>query len=252
MEKIEAIIMPFKLDELKRALSDAGFVSMTISEVYDSGRQNGQSEMYRGREFTVDFLPKLKVEVVVPDERADAVVSLICRVSKTGSIGDGRVFVSSLKDVIGIRPGEHGERAIGEDPKRLHGRPISPGLPVDVVRPTGIARDPDSKRNDVEKIMATALPSLADYLVAERPGRVYREIIAIMERPLFAHVLGLTDGNQSRAAHLLGLNRNTFHSRCRQYGLLSSAQPKNNRADGTARAGSDVFEGARVGLSSPS
>src|SRR5947208_16269643 len=77
MEKIEAIIMPFKLDELKRALSDAGFVSMTISEVYDSGRQNGQSEMYRGREFTVDFLPKLKVEVVVPDERADAVVTLI-------------------------------------------------------------------------------------------------------------------------------------------------------------------------------
>ena len=228
MEKIEAIIVPFKLDELKRALSDAGFVSMTISEVYDSGRQNGQTEMYQGREFTVDFLPKLKVEVVVPDERADAVVSLICSVSKTGSIG-GRVFVSSLKDVIGIRPGEHGERAIGEDPERLHGRPIPPGLPVDVVRPTGIARDPDSKRNDVEKIMATALPSLTDYLIAERPGRVYREIIAIMERPLFVHVLALTDGNQRRAAHLLGLNRNTFHSRCRQYGLLSSAQPKNNR-----------------------
>ena len=226
MEKIEAIIMPFKLDELKRALSDAGFVSMTISEVYDSGRQNGQSEMYRGREFTVDFLPKLKVEVVVPDERADAVVSLICRVSKTGSIGDGRVFVSSLKDVIGIRPGEHGERAIGEDPERLHGRPIPPGLPVDVVRPTGIARDPDSKRNNVEKIMATALPSLTDYLIAERPGRVYREIIAIMERPLFVHVLALTDGNQRRAAHLLGLNRNTFHSRCRRYGLLSSAQAR--------------------------
>ena len=229
MEKIEAIIVPFKLDELKRALSDAGFVSMTISEVYDSGRQNGQSEMYRGREFTVDFLPKLKVEVVVPDERADAVVSLICSVSKTGSIG-GRVFVSSLKDVIGIRPGEHGERAIGEDPERLHGRPIPPGLPVDVVRPTGIARDPDSKRNNVEKIMATALPSLTDYLIAERPGRVYREIIAIMERPLFVHVLALTDGNQRRAAHLLGLNRNTFHSRCRRHGLLSSAaQPKNNR-----------------------
>jgi len=237
MEKIEAIIVPFKLDELKRALTDAGFLSMTISEVYDSSPQNGQAKMYRGRKFTVDFVPKLKVEVVVPDERADAVVSLICSVSKTGSIGDGRVFVSSLKDPIRIRPGEHGERAIDEDPERLHGRPIPPGLPVDVVRPTGIARAPDSKRNDVEKIMATALRSLADYLIAERPGKVYREIIAIVERPLFAHVLALTDGNQCRAAHLLGLNRNTFHNRCQQYGLLSSAQPKNNRADGTVLAG---------------
>src|SRR2546425_4242803 len=105
MEKIEAIIVPFKLDELKRALSDAGFVSMTISEVYDSGRQNGQTEIYQGREFTVDFLPKLKVEGVVPDEGADAVVSLISRASKTGSIG-GRGFVSSLKSVICIRAGE--------------------------------------------------------------------------------------------------------------------------------------------------
>ena len=96
MEKIEAIIMPFKLDELKRTLSDAGFVSLTISEVYDSDRQNGQSKVSQDRKFPVDFLPKLKVEVVVPDDRADVVVSLICSVSKTGSIcGDGSALLKS-------------------------------------------------------------------------------------------------------------------------------------------------------------
>jgi len=216
MEKIEAIIMPFKLDELKRTLSDAGFVSLTISEVYDSDRQNGQSKVSQDRKFPVDFLPKLKVEVVVPDDRADVVVSLICSVSKTGSIcGDGSVFVSSLKNVIRIRPGEPVERAIGEDP--------------------------EPEMDDVENTMATAVRSLADYLIAERPGRVCREIIAIMERPLFVHVLALTDGNQRRAAHLLGLNRNTFHSRCRRYGLLSSAQARirHGRHDPSGSRGPD-------------
>jgi DNA-binding protein Fis len=87
----------------------------------------------------------------------------------------------------------------------VNGRPIPPRLPVDVVKPTAIARAPDSKGSDVEKIMATALRSLADYLLVEHPGKVYREIIAIVEPPLLAHVLALTDGNQYRAAHLLGL-----------------------------------------------
>ena len=220
MEKIEAIIKPFELDELKRA-SGVGFVSVTVSEVHDAGRRNGQTEMHRGRR---DVLPKLKVEVVVPDERADAVVSLICGIGKTGSIGDGRVFVWSLRDVIGCGLGEHGERTIGEDPEPVHRRPGLPGLPVDVDKGTAIARAPDSEGNDAETIMGVALRSLADYLVAHRPGKVHREIVAIVERSLFAHVLALTDGNQLRAAHLLGVNRNTFHSRCRQYGLLSSAR----------------------------
>jgi len=103
MKKIEAIIKPFKLDEVKEALAEAGVIGMTISEVRGFGRQKGHTELYRGGEYTVDFLPKMKLEVVVPDDLADKVVALISSVAKTGSIGDGKVFVSTLEDAVRIR-----------------------------------------------------------------------------------------------------------------------------------------------------
>ena len=112
MKKIDAIIKPFKLDDVKEALTAAGVIGMTVSEVRGFGRQKGHTEMYRGGEYTVDFLPKMKVEVVVPDERAAKVIELLTAAARTGSIGDGKVFVSSLEDVIRIRTGEHGETAI--------------------------------------------------------------------------------------------------------------------------------------------
>jgi nitrogen regulatory protein P-II 1 len=112
MKKIEAIIKPFKLDDVKEALTGAGILGMTVSEVRGFGRQKGHTELYRGGEYTVDFLPKMKIEVVVPDERAGAVVALITGAAKTGSIGDGKVFVSPLEDAVRIRTGEHGESAL--------------------------------------------------------------------------------------------------------------------------------------------
>ncbi len=112
MKKIEAIVKPFKLEEVKDALTGAGFVGMTVTEVRGFGRQKGHTELYRGGEYTVDFLPKIKVEVVVPDDRAETVVALITSAAKTGSIGDGKVFVAPLDDVIRIRTGEHGASAI--------------------------------------------------------------------------------------------------------------------------------------------
>jgi nitrogen regulatory protein P-II 1 len=112
MKKIEAIIKPFKLDDVKEALTGAGILGMTVTEVRGFGRQKGHTELYRGGEYTVDFLPKMKIEVVVPDERASAVVSLIAGAAKTGSIGDGKVFVSPLNDAVRIRTGEHGESAL--------------------------------------------------------------------------------------------------------------------------------------------
>ncbi len=112
MKKIEAIIKPFKLDEVKEALTGAGVVGMTISEVRGFGRQKGHTETYRGGEYTIDFLPKLKLEVVVADHRAENVVALIASAAKTGSIGDGKVFVGPLEDVVRIRTGEHGDDAI--------------------------------------------------------------------------------------------------------------------------------------------
>ena len=112
MKKVEAIIKPFKLDDVKEALTGIGVIGMTVSEVRGFGRQKGHTEMYRGGEYTVDFLPKIKVEVVVPDERAGKVVELLTAAAKTGSIGDGKVFLSSLEDVVRIRTGEHGETAI--------------------------------------------------------------------------------------------------------------------------------------------
>ncbi len=112
MRKIEAIIKPFKLDDVKEALTGASIVGMTVTEVRGFGRQKGHTEMYRGGEYTVDFLPKLKVEVIVPDDRIDKVVALIADAAKTGSIGDGKIFVSTLDDALRIRTGEHGENAL--------------------------------------------------------------------------------------------------------------------------------------------
>ena len=112
MKKIEATIKPFKLDDVKDALTSAGIVGMTVTEVRGFGRQKGHTEMYRGNEYTVDFLPKMKIEIVVPDGMADRVVALIAAAARTGSIGDGKVFVSTLGDAVRIRTGERGENAV--------------------------------------------------------------------------------------------------------------------------------------------
>ena len=112
MKKIEAIIKPFKLDEVKDALNAIGIHGMTITEVKGFGRQKGHVEVYRGTEYEVNFLPKIKIEVVVPDSIIDKVMSTIIEKAKTGDIGDGKLFLYSLEDVIRIRTGEHGEAAI--------------------------------------------------------------------------------------------------------------------------------------------
>ena len=112
MKKIEAIIRPFKLDEVKIALVNAGIVGMTVSEVRGFGRQKGQTERYRGSEYTVEFLQKLKVEIVVEDSQVDMVLEKVISAARTGEIGDGKIFVSSVEQVIRIRTGETGEAAI--------------------------------------------------------------------------------------------------------------------------------------------
>src|SRR5262245_25656371 len=112
MKKIEAVIKPFKLDDVKEALSELGVVGMTVTEVRGFGRQKGHTELYRGSEYTIDFLPKVKVEVVVSDDLADKVVSVIAAAAKTGSIGDGKVCVLPLGQAVRIRTGETGESAI--------------------------------------------------------------------------------------------------------------------------------------------
>jgi len=112
MKKIEAIIKPFKLDDVKEALTSAGIIGMTVSEVRGFGRQKGHTEMYRGGEYTVDFLPKIKIEIVVPDSLADKVVSLVVGAARTGSIGDGKVFVEPLEEALRIRTGERGDNAV--------------------------------------------------------------------------------------------------------------------------------------------
>ena len=112
MKLIEAIIKPFKLDEVKSALIEAGVKGMTVSEVRGFGRQKGQKETYRGTEYQVDFVPKVKIDVAVPDNMVDQVVEVIARTAKTGSIGDGKIFVSDLGNVIRIRTGETGDGAI--------------------------------------------------------------------------------------------------------------------------------------------
>jgi nitrogen regulatory protein PII len=112
MKKVEAIIRPFKLEDVKIALVNAGIVGMTVSEVRGFGRQKGQVERYRGSEFTVEFLQKLKLEIVVDDDKVDTVVSAIQDAARTGEIGDGKIFVSNVDAVIRIRTGEAGSAAI--------------------------------------------------------------------------------------------------------------------------------------------
>ena len=112
MKKIEAIIKPFKLEEVKEALADVGVDGMTVSEVKGFGRQKGHTEIYRGSEYAVDFLPKTKVEIVLADKQVTVAVDAIIQAAKTGKIGDGKVFVSSIDAVTRIRTGETGENAV--------------------------------------------------------------------------------------------------------------------------------------------
>lgn len=112
MKKVEAIIKPFKLEEVKDALGDIGIEGMTVIEVKGFGRQKGHTEIYRGSEYTVDFLPKIKVELVLADDRVSAAVAAIVKAAKTGKIGDGKVFVSTVEDAIRIRTEEKGDAAV--------------------------------------------------------------------------------------------------------------------------------------------
>jgi nitrogen regulatory protein P-II 1 len=112
MKKIEAVIKHFKLDEVKEALQDAGVQGMTVLEAKGYGRQKGHSELYRGAEYVIDFLPKIKIEVVVPDDMVNSVVDAIQAAARTGKIGDGKIFVSDVLDVIRIRTGETGAQAV--------------------------------------------------------------------------------------------------------------------------------------------
>lgn len=106
MKKIEAVIKPFKLDDVREALSEMGITGMTVIEVKGFGRQKGHTELYRGAEYIVDFLPKVKVELVVADDRAEACIEAICNAARTGKIGDGKIFVSSVEKTVRIRTGE--------------------------------------------------------------------------------------------------------------------------------------------------
>jgi nitrogen regulatory protein P-II 1 len=112
MKKIEAIIKPFKLDEVREALSGVGASGLTVTEVKGFGRQKGHTELYRGAEYVVDFLPKVKIELVVADTLVDAAIEAIVKSARTGKIGDGKIFVSSVEQVIRIRTGESGESAV--------------------------------------------------------------------------------------------------------------------------------------------
>ena len=112
MKKIEAIIRPFKLEDVKIALVNSGIVGMTVSEVRGFGRQKGQVERYRGSEFTVEFLQKLKVEVVVENEKVNSVIAAIAEAAKTGEIGDGKIFITSIDSVVRIRTGDKDEEAL--------------------------------------------------------------------------------------------------------------------------------------------
>ncbi len=112
MKKIEAVIKPFKLDEVKEALQELGVQGMTVLEAKGYGRQKGHTELYRGAEYVVDFLPKIKIEVIIADDQLGAVVEAIAGAARTGRIGDGKIFVSDIQDVIRIRTGETGSVAI--------------------------------------------------------------------------------------------------------------------------------------------
>ncbi len=112
MKKIEAIIKPFKLDEVKEALGEIGITGMTVIEVKGFGRQKGHTEIYRGSEYTVDFLPKVKIEVVIPDALKDEAIAAILKSAKTGKIGDGKVFISTIEEAVRLRTEERGEKAL--------------------------------------------------------------------------------------------------------------------------------------------
>lgn len=112
MKKIEAIIKPFKLEEVKDALSQIGIEGMTVSEVKGFGRQKGHTEIYRGSEYTMDFLPKIKIELVVPDDRADNAIAAVVHSARTGKIGDGKIFVTAIEQAVRIRTDETGNLAI--------------------------------------------------------------------------------------------------------------------------------------------
>ena len=112
MKKIEAIIKPFKLDEVREALSEVGITGLTVTEVKGFGRQKGHTELYRGAEYVVDFLPKIKIEIVVNAEHADAAIEAIIKAARTGKIGDGKIFVMPVEHVVRIRTGETNESAV--------------------------------------------------------------------------------------------------------------------------------------------
>jgi nitrogen regulatory protein P-II 1 len=112
MKKIEAIVKPFKLDEVREALSEVGVTGLTVTEVKGFGRQKGHTELYRGAEYVVDFLPKVKIEVVVAEAQLEATIDAIVKAARTGKIGDGKVFVSSVEQAVRIRTDEKGETAI--------------------------------------------------------------------------------------------------------------------------------------------
>jgi len=112
MKKVEAIIKPFKLDEVREALSDIGVSGLTVTEVKGFGRQKGHTELYRGAEYVVDFLPKVKVEVIVADNLVERAIEAIVKAARTGKIGDGKIFVASVEQVVRIRTGESGEAAV--------------------------------------------------------------------------------------------------------------------------------------------
>jgi nitrogen regulatory protein P-II 1 len=112
MKKVEAIIRHFKLEDVKDALTECGIAGMTVTEVRGFGRQKGHTEMYRGTEYQVDFVPKIKIEVIIPDEKLQTVLDTIMRAAQTGQVGDGKMFVTDLRDAVRIRTGESGETAI--------------------------------------------------------------------------------------------------------------------------------------------
>ena len=112
MKKIEAIIKPFKLDEVKEALSEIDLNGMTVTEVKGYGRQKGHTELYRGAEYNIDFLPKIKLEIVLPDSKLSKALEIIQKTANTGRIGDGKIFVSSVEEIVRIRTGESGKKAI--------------------------------------------------------------------------------------------------------------------------------------------
>ncbi len=112
MKKIEAILQPFKLDEVKNALSEIGIDGMTISEVRGHGRQKGHTEVYRGQEYQVDFLPKVKIELVIPGARADEVINIVSNAARTGKVGDGKIFVYDVAEAVRIRNDERGDGAL--------------------------------------------------------------------------------------------------------------------------------------------